>query len=168
VDETITHEFGQSDIVFRFDLATKNGCMLLQAESKGFLTKVYNIQNHWVSGRCSLSDIQNKKKAARFGNWMFPSSCEGMETPTRLGSLERAGPVPAEPDRVRVSLPSPEEGNRSSFRNAVLSFYFEYPTMKNVQKSSHSECYRKHSYLNKGAKLRQHGNALVIQPEIVG
>jgi hypothetical protein len=33
------------------------------------------------------------------------------------------------PNRVGVSLPSPEDGNRSSFRNVVFSSYLEFGTM---------------------------------------
>jgi hypothetical protein len=43
-----------------------------------------------------------------------------------------------EPNRVAVSLPSPEEGNRSSFRNAVFQ-YLEFRTMDKVQKPSNSK-----------------------------
>jgi hypothetical protein len=37
------------------------------------------------------------------------------------------------PKRVCVSLPSPEDGNRSSFRNVVFSMYLEFRTMDKVQ-----------------------------------
>jgi hypothetical protein len=43
------------------------------------------------------------------------------------------------PNRVGVSLPSPEDGNRSSFRNIFL--YLEFWTMDKVQKPS-SEPFR--------------------------
>jgi hypothetical protein len=33
------------------------------------------------------------------------------------------------PNRVGVSFPSPEDGNRSSFRNALLSSYLEFQTL---------------------------------------
>jgi hypothetical protein len=45
---------------------------------------------------------------------MFPFSGEGRKPPTLLGPLERV-------ERVDVFLPSPEDGNISSFRNIVLS-----------------------------------------------
>jgi hypothetical protein len=38
------------------------------------------------------------------------------------------------PDRVGVYFPSPEEGNRSSSRNNVLSTYLELRTIDRVQK----------------------------------
>jgi hypothetical protein len=39
------------------------------------------------------------------------------------------------PNRVRVSPPSPEVGNRSSFRNVVFSSVLKYRTMNKVQAS---------------------------------
>jgi hypothetical protein len=46
------------------------------------------------------------------------------------------------PNRVGVSCPSPEDGNRSSFRNVVFfCFFLEYRTMNKVQKPSSPECY---------------------------
>jgi hypothetical protein len=42
------------------------------------------------------------------------------------------------PNRVGVSLPSPEDGNRSSFRNVVFSSYLEFRTMSKVQEPSKS------------------------------
>jgi hypothetical protein len=43
------------------------------------------------------------------------------------------------PNRVGVSLPSPEDGNRSSFRDVVFSGYLEFQTMDRVLKLSESE-----------------------------
>jgi hypothetical protein len=40
-----------------------------------------------------------------------------------------------------VHLPSPEDGNRSSFRNVVFSSFLEHRTMDKVQKSSNPEIY---------------------------
>jgi hypothetical protein len=45
-------------------------------------------------------------------------------------------------NRVDVSLRSAEDGNRSSFRNGVLSTYLEFQTMNKVQKTSNYECYK--------------------------
>jgi hypothetical protein len=45
------------------------------------------------------------------------------------------------PNRVGVSLPSPEDGNRSSFLNVMFSGYLEFRTMHKVQKPGNSECY---------------------------
>jgi hypothetical protein len=45
------------------------------------------------------------------------------------------------PNRLGVSLSSPGNGNRSSFRNVVFSSYLEFWTMDKVQKPSGSECY---------------------------
>jgi hypothetical protein len=44
------------------------------------------------------------------------------------------------PNRVGVSLPSPEDGDRSSFRNVVFSRYLEFRTMDEAHKPSDSEC----------------------------
>jgi hypothetical protein len=49
---------------------------------------------------------------------VFSSSDDGRATPTLLGPLERANLSGW--TRVGVSLPSPEDGNTSSFRNAGL------------------------------------------------
>jgi hypothetical protein len=40
------------------------------------------------------------------------------------------------PNKVGVSLLSPEDGNRSHFRNVVVSSYLELRTMDKVQKSN--------------------------------
>jgi hypothetical protein len=45
------------------------------------------------------------------------------------------------PNRVDVSLLSPQDGNRPSFQNVVFSSYLEFSMMNKVQKSSNSECY---------------------------
>jgi hypothetical protein len=39
-------------------------------------------------------------------------------------------------NRIDVSLPSPEERNRPSFRNVVFSSYLEFRTMEEVHKAS--------------------------------
>jgi hypothetical protein len=59
---------------------------------------------------------------------LFPSSGEGRETPTPLSPVGRTNlkhwtwsAQSKGTNRVGVSLPSPEDGNRSRFRNAVLS-----------------------------------------------
>jgi hypothetical protein len=61
---------------------------------------VHNTQNDRISGLCSSSGFVNtgKHKVQRL----------------RLG-------LSKEPNRVEGSLPSPEDGNRSSFRNVVSS-----------------------------------------------
>jgi hypothetical protein len=43
------------------------------------------------------------------------------------------------PNKVRVSLLPPEDGNRSSFRNVVFSSYLKFRTMDKVHKPSDSE-----------------------------
>jgi hypothetical protein len=43
------------------------------------------------------------------------------------------------PNRMGASFPSPEGGNRSSFRNVAFSSYLEFRTMDKVQKPSDSQ-----------------------------
>jgi hypothetical protein len=43
-----------------------------------------------------------------------------------------------EPNRVGVSLLTPEDGNRPSFRNAVFSSHVEFRTMDKFHKPSDS------------------------------
>jgi hypothetical protein len=58
----------------------------------------------------------------------------------RLGLRGCLYPLSEKPNRVGVSPPTPEDGNRSSFRNAVF-YFFEYLTVNKVRKPSNSECY---------------------------
>jgi hypothetical protein len=69
---------------------------------------VYNTQNSWVFGLCPSSGIQLLTLALSKG-----------------------------PITVGVS-PSPEGGNRSSFRNVVFYSFLEYWMMEKVQKPSNS------------------------------
>jgi hypothetical protein len=43
------------------------------------------------------------------------------------------------PNKVGISFPLPEDGNRTSLRNVMSSIYFEFRLMDKVQKSSNSE-----------------------------
>jgi hypothetical protein len=61
---------------------------------------------------------------------MFLSSNEARETPTLLGSLEKAN---LNHWSSEVSAPSPEKRNRSSFRNVVFSSFW------NVHKPNDSD-----------------------------
>jgi hypothetical protein len=78
---------------------------------------------------------------------LFPSLGEGRETSILLGPLERANlnhwtlrlALSKGPNRVGVSLTSPAERKRSSFRNIVFSSYLEYRTMDKVYEHSDSE-----------------------------
>jgi hypothetical protein len=45
------------------------------------------------------------------------------------------------PNGIGVSLPPPEDGNRSGFRNVMFLSYLEFRTMDELHKSSDSECY---------------------------
>jgi hypothetical protein len=80
---------------------------------------------------------------------VFPSSGEGKETPTLLDPLERANLSHRLVIDVRsflgtqqcfISLQSPEDGNRSGFRNVMFSSYLELRTVDIVHKPSDSEC----------------------------
>jgi hypothetical protein len=77
---------------------------------------------------------------------IFPSSDEGRQAPTSLGPLDKVNKwiklaLSKEPSRVGVSLSSPDDGNRSSFRNLVFSSYLEFRTIDKVHNPSYSECY---------------------------
>jgi hypothetical protein len=43
-------------------------------------------------------------------------------------------------NKVGISLPALEDGNRSGFGNVEFSYYLEFQTMGKVQKSSDSVC----------------------------
>jgi hypothetical protein len=65
------------------------------------------------------------------------------EIPTLLGPFERVNfnlwtclALSKGPNRVCVSLPSPEDGNRSSFRNGIS---LEFRTMDKVKKPSDAD-----------------------------
>jgi hypothetical protein len=76
-------------------------CMRCAVGSEGFwrvLTMLRVTQHRWVPGRCPLSDILKLENS------------QSLKTAPSKG-----------PNRVDASLPSPEEGNRSSFRNVVVS-----------------------------------------------
>jgi hypothetical protein len=94
------------------------------------LTTAHNTQNHWVSGLCPLSGILNTRT-----HNVSETGSVSRETTTLLCSLERASndwvqwlrlALSKEPNRVGVSLPSPEEGNRSSSRNVVFPSTYDF------------------------------------------
>jgi hypothetical protein len=75
----------------------------------------------------------------------------GRETPTLLGPLESA-PVIEDSyflgtNRVGAFLPTPEDGNRSSFRNFVLSSYLEFRMIDKGHKPSDSDKGRAYAQL---------------------
>jgi hypothetical protein len=76
----------------------------------------------------------------------FPSSGEGEEDIYSVGPLKKNHwlrlVLYKGPERVDVSLPSPEEEKRCSFRDVSFYSYLEYRTMDRVQKLSDSECYK--------------------------
>jgi hypothetical protein len=100
------------------------------------LEKRINIQNYWVFGLCSSSGILKKKTPENITFW-----------------------------KLDLFAPSGEDGNRSSFQNAVFSsgfFFLEYQRMNKVQKPSNSKCYTPLSepfriYMNK------HVNSATVQ-----
>jgi hypothetical protein len=51
---------------------------------------VHNTQNFWFCGLYPSHGVLNIREHNISKDGFFPSSGEGMETPTRLGSLERA------------------------------------------------------------------------------
>jgi hypothetical protein len=59
--------------------------------------------------------------------------------PLRSANLNHC--IQRESNTVGVSLRSPEDGNRSSFRNVVFYSYLEFRTMDKAHKLSNSECY---------------------------
>jgi hypothetical protein len=83
---------------------------------------------------------------------LFPFSGEGRETATPLGRLENVQwmrlALSNGPNRVGVSLSSPEDGNRSSFWNVVFSSYLKFRPIDQVQKLNDSEHSWKPTALN--------------------
>jgi hypothetical protein len=67
------------------------------------------------------------------------------KTPTQLGPLEltliTAPALSMEPYRGIVSLFSPEDGNKSRFRNVMFSSYLELRTIGKVQNPRNSELF---------------------------
>jgi hypothetical protein len=76
-------------------------------------------QNYWVFGLFPSSGILKTRKLDVSETGLFSSSGEG-ETPTLLGSLERANLN----HWTEGFPPSPEDGNRPSFRNVVFSSFW--------------------------------------------
>jgi hypothetical protein len=80
---------------------------------------VYSTQDYWVCALCPSSRILCNSKTQRFGNWMFPSSCEGEDTysvgflrKSRLPVFQWLKLAPStRSNRAAVSLPPPEDGN---------------------------------------------------------
>jgi hypothetical protein len=113
---------------------------------------VHYLQNYWIFGLCPSSDIlKNTQKNTTFrGLYLFTSSggcrrhlhCRSVRKCRRqsLDSLRLA--ISDGPNRVGASHRSPEDRNRSRFRNLVLFCVFlEYQTMGEVQEPSNPECY---------------------------
>jgi hypothetical protein len=121
---------------------------IIYAQSEGFLRWCTTLR---ITGFVGYVLVRNSKykKTQTFRNWIsiLPPG-EGRETHTLLGHIKRAQinqwtwrlALSKGHNRVGVSLPSPEDGNRSSFRNVVFSSYLEFWTMHKAQKPSDSEC----------------------------
>jgi hypothetical protein len=73
---------------------------------------VCSTQSYWVFGLCPSSGILETRKQ-RFGNWIC----------FRPQSLDQRLALSKGPNRVGVFPPSPEDGNRFSFRDVVLSSF---------------------------------------------
>jgi hypothetical protein len=94
-----------------------------------------------------FSIVRNSKYLYNAALWkldQFRSSGEGRVTPTLFEyswiQLLRLA-LSKGPNKVGDSLPSPADGNRSSFRNDVFSSSLEFWTMNKVHKPSDSERY---------------------------
>jgi hypothetical protein len=90
----------------------------------GVLTIVYNTQNHRVSGLSPSSGILKTRITAYRKQDMFPSSDEGRNSHTLLGSWEWLRLALSKgPNRVRGPVPSSEDGNTSGLRNVMFSSF---------------------------------------------
>jgi hypothetical protein len=72
-------------------------------------------------------------------DWLtdWPSVVKWLRLPLVVKSLRLV--LSKGPNRVDVSLPSPESGNRFSFRNVVCPSYLEFRAIGKVQKPSNFE-----------------------------
>jgi hypothetical protein len=84
---------------------------------------VYNTQNYWVSQLCPSSWILlvDTRKHNVWKLDLLPPSGEGREPFSWVSVQWLILALSTWSNRVWVSLTSPEDGNRSSFRNAVFS-----------------------------------------------
>jgi hypothetical protein len=98
-------------------------------------------QSYWVCGLCPSCGILNNRKTQRFWNWIsFRVQVRvGKHLPCWVQLLRSA--LSKGSNRLDVSVPSPEDGNRSNFRNAVFSVRLGFWTMNKIHKPSDSECY---------------------------
>jgi hypothetical protein len=103
---------------------------------------VYNTRDYQAFGLSPSSGILKTQKNTTFRKLdLFPSSGEGVGNTYSVGAVRllRLG-VSNGPKRVGVSHPSPEGGNRYSFRNIM---FLEYGTMDKDQKPSNPECHNR-------------------------
>jgi hypothetical protein len=97
-------------------------CLHLQGRTPSHVTarKKHASSELQFLSLCLSSGILETRKNTEFRKLdLFLSSGEEGRTPTLLGPLERAN-LNHWPTPVRLPPPSLEDGNRSSFRNAVL------------------------------------------------
>jgi hypothetical protein len=99
---------------------------------------VYNTQNHWVYGLCLSSRILNNLKK-RFRNWIWLHLPVGVGGHLICWVPYKALTSITICNRVDISLPSPEDGNKSSFQNVVFSSYLVFQMMDKVHKLNYSE-----------------------------
>jgi hypothetical protein len=102
----------------------------------------YYIKNYWVSGLCPSSGILiiRKHKVSEIGSVSFFRWREG---DTYSVGFRKNLDISKRPKRAAISLPPPEDGNRSRYSSqyVVFSSYLEFRTIDEVQKPSNSECY---------------------------
>jgi hypothetical protein len=98
-------------------------------------------QSHWVCGLCPSCRILNNHKTQSFWNWIsFRVQVRvGRDLPCWAQLLRSA--FSKRSNRLGVSIPSLEDGNRSNFRNVVCSAWLGFRTMNKIHKPSDSECY---------------------------
>jgi hypothetical protein len=107
------------------------------------LTMVNNTQKLWGSGLSPSSGILNKQNTLFRKLDLLPSTDQGREITTQLAPSTLRLVLSKGPNRVAVSFPSPEDGNRSSSRNVVFPSYLKFSTMNKDYKFNYS----KSSYL---------------------
>jgi hypothetical protein len=82
---------------------------------------VCNTQNLWVSGFCSSFGILNSKRTSENRNCFL---------------LQAKFALYKGPNRVGVTICSPEDGNRPTFLYVLFSSYLEFRTVDKAQKLS--------------------------------
>jgi hypothetical protein len=97
----------------------------------------WTAQNDWVRGLCSLFRVLSSTTFQKMD--LYPSSCEERETPNLLLQWLRSV-VSKGPNRVGVSLPSPEDGQIQTPKRCVSSS-LEFHATNKVHKPNEHKCY---------------------------